>query len=80
MFDGLCEAWNQGDVKGLGEIIEREFAEYPRIYDVFVTQRNKRWLPILDRLLTEGKTALVVVGTGHLVGKHSLVDMLKAKG
>jgi uncharacterized protein YbaP (TraB family) len=31
-------------------------------------------------MMADGKTHVVIVGAGHLVGKDSVIDMLRAKG
>ena len=44
-----------------------------------VVERNRRWLGDIERLVQTGSGAMVVVGAAHLVGKQSLVELLKAK-
>ena len=42
--------------------------------------RNRNWVPQLKAMLASGKTHFVTVGIGHLVGRDSVVAMLRAKG
>ena len=54
--------------------------EYPELYEKVVVERNRRWSGQIEKMLAEGGGDMVVVGAAHLVGKDSLVEMLKAKG
>ena len=58
----------------------KSFEDYPKLYDVFVAQRNRKWLPRIETFLRDNDNYLVVVGVGHLTGKDSLVGMLRQKG
>ncbi len=42
--------------------------------------RNRKWLPKIEALLNDDKNYLVIVGTGHLVGQGSVIDLLKKDG
>ncbi len=80
MLKGVQDAWREGHVAKLAKLINDSFAGYPRIYDVFVRDRNAAWTETLCTMLENGQNALVVVGVGHLVGKDSLVQMLGKRG
>ena len=38
------------------------------------------WRPKIEALLNDDKNYLVIVGTGHLVGRDSVIDLLKREG
>lgn len=84
VIDSLSEelerAWKTGNSTLLHNLISKSFQEYPHQYDRFVLQRNRNWLPVLEKALQHNKSTLVVVGAGHLVGPGSVVDLLKQKG
>ena len=42
--------------------------------------RNRKWVPKIEALLNDDKNYLVIVGTGHLVGQGSVIDLLKKDG
>jgi uncharacterized protein len=42
--------------------------------------RNRKWIPKIEALLKEDKNYLIIVGTGHLVGAGSVIDLLKKDG
>jgi uncharacterized protein YbaP (TraB family) len=79
-FAELVTAWQTGDVKALDRLLLESFREYPLMHKKFLTDRNRNWIPKLEKLLSSGKDVLVVVGAGHLVGKDSVVELLTAKG
>jgi uncharacterized protein YbaP (TraB family) len=45
-----------------------------------LTGRNRKWLPRIEALLNEDRNYLIIVGTGHLVGRDGVVDLLKKDG
>jgi uncharacterized protein len=53
---------------------------FPGLYQILVSDRNRRWMPALEHLLNDDKDYLVVVGVLHLVGKDGLLEMMKARG
>jgi uncharacterized protein YbaP (TraB family) len=80
MASEMVEAWKNGDVNKLDAIMKLSFADYPEMYDRFVVTRNRNWVSIIDALAGQEKNVLVVVGAAHLVGKDSVLNLLKAKG
>lgn len=80
MAADMVDAWKTGDAEKMLSIIRIGFDEYPDIYDRFFTDRNKRWIPQIEKMLEAGDNALLIVGAGHLVGEESLIGLLKEKG
>ena len=76
----MKSAWENGDGEKLYGLIAKSFAGYPHLYKRLVLQRNKNWLPILEKILRREPVTLVVVGAGHLVGPDSVVDLLRRQG
>ena len=79
-IDDLLSAWRRGDSKALAKILAEGFDRYPDLYRPLTTERNRRWLGQVEALLDDREDYLVVVGTLHLVGKDSLIDLLEGKG
>ncbi|MBU0910122.1 MAG: TraB/GumN family protein [Proteobacteria bacterium] len=73
-------AWKSGDGEKLYSLIAKSFADYPKQFKRLVLQRNKNWLPVLEKILKREPVTLVVVGAGHLVGPDSVVDLLRRRG
>lgn len=76
----LTTAWSKGDTTGLEKLVLDMVKAYPNIYKKMILQRNQSWSTQMDKLATSGQNAFVVVGTAHLVGKDSLLELLKKKG
>jgi len=73
-------AWKAGDMKLVADLLNEDFADFPEIYKRFCVDRNRRWLPQIEALVRGNKDAIVIVGTGHLAGKESIIEMLEQKG
>jgi len=80
MSGEMESAWKNGDGEKLYSLIAKSFAGYPKQYARLVLQRNKNWLPVLEKILKREPMTLVVVGAGHLVGPDSVVDLLRRQG
>lgn len=75
--------WRAGDVAKLDSGMRAEMArKTPESYRLLDVERNRAWMPQVEKRLTESKrdNTLVVVGALHLLGSDGLVEQLKAKG
>ncbi len=79
-IDRMVSGWSEGDAEQLAAIIDEGFAEMPELKRQLHGDRHRAWLPRLEALLGGNETVMVLVGCGHLVGKGSLVDLLRQKG
>jgi len=79
-IDELLSAWRRGDSQALAALLAEGFEQYPDLYRPLTTDRNRRWLGQVEALLDDREDYLVIVGTLHLVGKDSLIDLLENKG
>jgi uncharacterized protein YbaP (TraB family) len=78
--DELIAAWRTGNSRKLSDLLGEEYNTAPALYTTLVADRNRRWMPQLEKLLKAYKNFLVVVGTLHLVGKGGLLELTKARG
>jgi uncharacterized protein YbaP (TraB family) len=78
--DDMLSAWRSGNAKKLGDLLSEEYKVAPALYRTLVADRNKRWMPQLEKLLNSDKDYLVVVGALHLVGNGGLLELAKARG
>jgi uncharacterized protein len=76
----MLKAWQTGDSDALEKLMNEASRQAPSIYKRLLTDRNERWLPKIEEMLSGGKNALVIVGAGHLVGKDGLVELLRKRG
>jgi uncharacterized protein YbaP (TraB family) len=76
----LIEAWRTGDTKALSDLLREEFTADKEIESLLLIDRNTAWIPQIEEILESDENAMVVVGTGHLVGRKSVVQQLRKKG
>jgi uncharacterized protein YbaP (TraB family) len=79
-INAIVQAWLKGDDNRLTTLLLTGMQEYPDLYENVLVERNRRWVTDIEKLVQQGSGAMVVVGAAHLVGKDSVVEMLKAKG
>lgn len=78
--DRLIAAWRSGDGTALGQLLSEEFAAFPELYGPLTQARNRAWVEQLAGLLDDRDDYLVVVGALHLVGRESVVELLRRRG
>jgi len=86
-LDALVNAWRRGDEAEL-EAVRREGVdespELESIYDILIRDRNRRWMPVFEKLLNDpkfsGETTFVGVGALHLVGEDGLIQLFREAG
>lgn len=78
--DAMVHAWQRGDTAWFEHELEAEFGQDPVLHQTVLAARNRKWLPRIEALLNDDKNYLVIVGTGHLVGPNSVIDLLKKDG
>lgn len=76
----MVTAWRAGELESLSSELLEDFGDFPGLYEKLVTNRNNAWVPTLERMLTDGRRHLVVVGALHLVGPDNVVELLKERG
>jgi uncharacterized protein YbaP (TraB family) len=76
----MVHAWQHGDAAWFETEIKQEFGRDPALYRTMLTGRNRKWLPRIEALLNADRNYLIIVGTGHLVGRDGVVDLLKRDG
>lgn len=78
-LDTLVAAWRRGDTATIEAIALKDMRQHPEVYRSLIVERNRSWMPQIERCLTTG-TCFVVVGAAHLVGPDGLLAMLAARG
>jgi uncharacterized protein YbaP (TraB family) len=80
MPSDFLHAWNADQTATMAREVDKGFAAVPVLRAQLLVARNRNWVPQLVKMLGSSKTHFVTVGVGHLVGKDSVVAMLRAKG
>lgn len=79
-IDELVAAWASGDVEALAQLTEPQNDAEAAALDLLLLQRNRNWVPAIERLLRENRENLIVVGAAHLAGAGSVLDLLEDAG
>jgi uncharacterized protein YbaP (TraB family) len=79
-IEELLVAWRSGDADALEDMLLAAFEKFPELYRPLTEDRNRAWVERLEELLEDRDDYLVVVGALHLVGRHSVVDLLRQRG
>jgi uncharacterized protein YbaP (TraB family) len=78
--DEMVRAWQRGDTQWFTNELKSELGDDPQLYQSVLVARNRKWVPKIEALLKDDRNYLVIVGTGHLVGRGSVIDLLKKDG
>jgi len=76
----VVTAWRTGDAPKLAALLSDEYKSFPNLYRVLVSERNKRWVPQIEKLLHGNQDVFVVVGALHLVGEGGLLELVRHDG
>jgi uncharacterized protein YbaP (TraB family) len=77
----LTQAWRQGDQTTMARLsLDDMRKEFPSMYQQLLVSRNKRWLPLIEAMLNDPGTEMVLVGALHLVGDDGVLQMLRDRG
>lgn len=74
------DAWSRGDTRPAAAWMSNARTSLPSFYEVAVIERNRDWVARFDSMLSENRTALVIVGLYHLVGPDSVQENLSGMG
>jgi uncharacterized protein len=76
----LVHAWQRGDTSWFATQLKSDMGRDPALYQSLLVARNRKWIARIEALLNDDKNYLVIVGTGHLAGRDSVIDLLKKDG
>jgi len=77
----IVQAWSVGRTDFLArETVLKLKEASPDFYKALLTDRNKKWAKVLTRYMEDSGTAFVAVGTSHLLGEDSVIELLREQG
>jgi len=80
-MNDIKSAWLKGDETKMVEVgLTEMIRDYPGIYQSLLVKRNNNWMPHIERMMSDRKVEMVLVGALHLVGKDGLLQQLRNKG
>jgi uncharacterized protein YbaP (TraB family) len=72
--------WLTGNVDALLREGDRSLLADPELRRTLLTRRTAAWAERIDRLLAQGGTLFVAVGTAHVIGPDGLAALLAERG
>jgi uncharacterized protein YbaP (TraB family) len=80
-YEALVDAWKEGDVQKLSDLVISEIkTKMPKLYKSIMTDRNDKWLPVIDSYFETPEKEYILVGVGHLVGPEGIIEALRQNG
>lgn len=78
-MDKMMALFDDQNIDGLYQMIGEEEGITEEMNDLILTDRNKRWIPKIESMISE-KSTFIAVGAGHLGGPEGVIRLLEAKG
>ena len=79
-LDPLLQAWMNGDVKTLDNMITADFENRPEARKRLLSDRNTEWTAKIEKMAGEWHNYFIVVGAAHLTGSDGVVALLRKDG
>jgi uncharacterized protein len=76
----MVQAWRRGDTAWFRTEIKSDLGKDPALYQSLVVSRNRKWIAKIEAMLDDDKNYLIIVGTAHLVGPDSVIELLEKDG
>jgi uncharacterized protein YbaP (TraB family) len=73
-------AWHRGDAEAIARDNHATLSRFPSFEERLVGNRNRAWVPTIEKYISSGKTYFVVVGSAHLGGSDGLLALLRGRG
>jgi uncharacterized protein YbaP (TraB family) len=74
----MVNSWAKGDPVGLDASMNEGLKDFPKMRKLLLTDRNANWAKWIDKRMDQPGTVFLAVGAGHLAGKDSVQNMLRA--
>lgn len=79
-LEKMIAFWKNGEPEKMGKLIDKEMKPGSRFRKLLLTDRNRNWIPAIEKALLGKENTLFLVGTAHLTGNGSVVDLLRERG
>jgi uncharacterized protein len=82
-LERLMKIWKAGDGKAMNEVMNRESKKEPELQpcqDRLLYDRNLKMADTIEPYLKGDGVYMVAVGSAHLVGDRSIIDLLNQRG
>lgn len=79
VLDQMISAWAKGNPEALDALMNEGMKATPELEKALLNDRNVRWADWVEKRMAKPGTVFMAVGAGHLAGKNSVQEKLKAK-
>lgn len=79
----MYKAWNEGNLQSLEEFVKgqsEEFPELDKLMEEILFKRNIKMAKKIDEIIESGESCFIIVGSAHLIGNKSIIDILNRSG
>lgn len=76
----MLAAWRRGDVDAIARFSQDMERDLPSFTRRIIVERNRNWIPKIERYLRDRRTYFVVAGAAHMGGPEGVLALLKARG
>lgn len=78
-LDTMLQMYRDQDITAMQSMISDVQYGMSKYEDILLNQRNRNWIPVMNRLMRE-KPTIFAVGAGHLGGAGGVVALLRKEG
>jgi uncharacterized protein YbaP (TraB family) len=75
----MVNLYKQQNISALYDMIIKDTSGIANHGNLLLDNRNKNWLPIMEKMMTENPT-FFAVGAGHLGGEKGVITLLRKRG
>jgi uncharacterized protein YbaP (TraB family) len=76
----IVNAWRKGNEAKIEELSLKELKNYPKLYSVLITDRNRKWVKNIEGYIQRQEKIMIIVGAAHLVGDNGVIELLRKHG
>jgi uncharacterized protein len=76
----ILSAWRRGDVDAIARLAHETERDLPTFAERLIVERNRNWVPKIERYIRDRHTYFVVAGAGHMGGPNGVLSLLRARG
>lgn len=82
-LERMYDNWVKGDIQALNEFINSQSdgsPEFENIMNEILFKRNIKMANSIKKILDSGESCFVILGSAHLIGEKSIIEILKKSG
>lgn len=79
-YKKMVQLYLAQDLSGLEALLKEDYKDEHKVMEeALFTERNKKWLPVMEKA-AKAKATFFAVGAGHLTGENGVLELLRKKG